>query len=107
MCGDELLGSRVLVGNVELRFPIWGVWSGRLDYGRIPADAFLFADSGLVWSGSAPAGSDLGRHANGISSIGGGVRVNAGGLPFEIAAIRALDGARPGWQTDFGFRVGF
>ena len=106
VCGDELLGSRVLVGNVELRFPIWGVWSRQLDYGRIPADAFVFADGGLVWSGQAPAGSALGRHANGITSIGGGVRVNAGGLPFEITAIRALD-ARPGWQTDFGFRVGF
>jgi outer membrane protein assembly factor BamA len=107
VCGDELLGSRVLVGNVELRFPIWGVWSRQLDYGRIPVDAFLFADGGLVWSGP-PAASDLGRHANGITSIGGGVRVNAGGLPFEIAAIRALDdAARPGWQTDFGFRVGF
>jgi Tol biopolymer transport system component len=107
VCGDELLGSRVLVGNVELRFPIWGVWSGRLDYGRIPADAFLFADSGLVWSGPPPANSALSRHANGITSIGGGVRVNAGGLPFEVTAIRALDDARPGWQTDFGFRVGF
>lgn len=107
VCGDELLGSRVLVGNVELRFPIWGMWSGRLDYGRIPADAFLFADSGLVWSGPPPAGSALGRHANGITSIGGGVRLNAGGLPFEIAAIRAFDRTRPGWQTDFGFRVGF
>jgi hypothetical protein len=42
-----------------------------------------------------------------ISSFGGGVRINAMGFPIEIAAIRALDGPRPRWQFDFGFRVGF
>ena len=107
VCGDELLGSRVLVSNLEIRFPIWGMLSRQLDYGRIPADAFLFADGGLVWSGSRSVGSVLGSQANGITSIGGGVRLNAGGLPFEIAAIRALDGPHPEWHYDFGFRVGF
>jgi Tol biopolymer transport system component len=105
VCGDELLGSRVLVSNVEIRVPIWGALSRRLDYGRLPADAFAFADGGLVWSGRRPL--DAARRARGISSVGAGIRLNAGGLPFELAAIRALDGPRPGWQWDFGFRVGF
>ena len=99
VCGDELLGSRLLVTNLELRFPIWGMFSRELNYGPLPADAFVFADGGLVWSGS--------RSATGIRSIGGGVRLNAGGLPFEILAIRALDGPARDWQYDFGFRVGF
>jgi hypothetical protein len=107
VCGDELLGSRVVVSNVELRFPLWGLFSRQIDYGRIPADGFVFADGGLVWSGSNPLGFAPGGRANGISSIGAGVRLNAGGLPFEVAGIRALDGPRPGWQTDFGFRIGF
>ena len=85
--------------NVELRFPIWGMFSRQLEYGPLPADAFVFADGGLVWSGS--------RRSTGISSIGGGVRLNAGGLPFEVLAIRALDGPTRDWQYDFGFRVGF
>jgi hypothetical protein len=42
-----------------------------------------------------------------ISSFGGGVRVNALGCPLELAAIRALDGPRPRWHFDWGFRVGF
>ena len=42
-----------------------------------------------------------------ISSFGAGLRANAAGFPVEIAAIRALDGPRPRWQFDFGFRVGF
>ena len=99
VCGDDLLGSRLLVSNVELRFPIWGMFSRQLEYGPLPADAFVFADGGLVWSGS--------RRSTGISSIGGGVRLNAGGLPFEVLAIRALDGPTRHWQYDFGFRVGF
>jgi hypothetical protein len=99
VCGDELLGSRVMVSNVELRVPLWGVVSRQLEYGRLPADVFVFADGGLVWS--------AGRRANGISSVGAGFRLNAGGLPFEFAMIRALDGPRRGWQPEFGFRVGF
>ena len=99
VCGDDLLGSRLLVSNVELRFPIWGMFSRQLEYGPLPADAFVFADGGLVWSGS--------RRSTGISSIGGGVRLNAGGLPFEVLMIRALDGPMRDWQYDFGFRVGF
>jgi Tol biopolymer transport system component len=106
VCGDQLLGSRVLVGNVEIRVPLSGMFSRQLDYGRLPADVFFFADGGMVWSGQRPDVAPA-RRVNGISSIGAGVRLNAGGLPFEVAAIRALDGPRPGWQSDFGFRVGF
>jgi Tol biopolymer transport system component len=98
-CGDELLGSRLLVGNVELRFPVWGILARQLDYGPLPADVFFFADGGMVWSGPG--------RAIGISSVGGGIRLNGGGLPVEIAAVRALDGPAPRWQFELGFRVGF
>jgi Tol biopolymer transport system component len=109
ICGEELLGNRLLVSNVEIRFPLWGVNSRQLEYGWVPADGCRCADGGVVWSGTQPTGPGivLGRGRTGISSIGGVIRLNAGGLPFEVAAIRALDGPRPGWQTDFGFRVGF
>jgi hypothetical protein len=101
-CGDELLGSRLLVGNIELRVPVWGALRRQLEYGPLPADAFVFADGGLVWARGAGD-----RRRNMISSIGAGVRLNAGGLPFEIAAVRALDGPAQGWSFDFGWRVGF
>ena len=109
VCGEELLGSRLLVTNVEVRFPLLGMFSRQIEYGWLPADGFLFADGGLVWSGAQPPGLDLPQRkgTTGISSIGGGIRMNAGGLPFEFAVIRSLDGPRPEWQTDFGFRVGF
>ena len=99
VCGDDLLGNRLVVGNLEVRFPIWGLLSRQIEYGMFPIDAFLFADGGLI--SSDPGGR------TGISSIGGGLRVNAGGLPLEVGAVRALDGPRPRWQFDLGFRVGF
>jgi Tol biopolymer transport system component len=123
VCGDDLVGNRLLVGNVEVRVPLWGIASRQLDYGMFPADAFVFADGGMIWEGTGNpstalrAGREPGTSGNGspfpapgsrmISSIGGGIRVNAVGFPIEIAAIRALDGPRPRWQFDFGFRVGF
>ena len=98
-CGDELLGNRLLVGNVEVRFPLWGLLSRQIEYGLFPLDAFLFADGGII------SRADGQRTA--ISAIGGGIRANAGGLPVEIGAVRAVDGPRPRWQFDVGFRVGF
>ena len=104
VCGDDLLGNRMLVGNLEVRFPIWGLLSRQIEYGMFPIDAFLFADAGMI-SGSGEG--DLGSRRTRISSIGGGIRANAGGLPLEVGWVRALDGPRPRWQFDLGFRVGF
>jgi hypothetical protein len=98
ICGDDLLGNRLLVGNLEVRVPIWGITSRQIDYGPLPADAFVFADGGMI--------SSTGRSTS-ISSYGGGIRINAAGFPIELAAIRALDGPRPRWQFDFGLRVGY
>ena len=102
-CGDELLGNRLLVGNLEVRFPILGLWSRQLEYRVIPIDAFFFADGGIITGNREPGTAN--RHS--ISSVGAGLRMNAGGLPLEIGAVRALDGPRPRWQFDLGFRVGF
>jgi Tol biopolymer transport system component len=98
VCGDDLLGHRLLVGNVEIRVPLSGITSGQIDYSWFPADAFAFIDGGMVHG--------QGRSSS-ISSFGAGLRANAAGFPVEIAAIRALDGPRPRWIFDLGFRVGF
>src|SRR5688572_28099427 len=103
VCGDDLLGSRLLVGNLEVRVPLKGIRSRKLDYGMFPADAFVFADGGRIWSGPLPTASG----SRMISSFGGGIRVNGRGFPLELAAIRALDGPRPRWQFELGFLLGF
>ena len=50
---DALVGSRVAVGNAELRFPLIGALSGEYRYGPLPIEAFVFADAGVAWTSSA------------------------------------------------------
>ena len=47
---DRLLGSRMLVGNIELRFPLlrpFGVSQNM--YGPLPIEVALFADGGVAY----------------------------------------------------------
>ena len=47
---DQLMGSRMLVANVEFRFPLlrpFGASSGM--YGPVPVELGLFADAGAAW----------------------------------------------------------
>jgi hypothetical protein len=103
---EELLGSRLLVGNLEVRVPLLGVRSREIDYGPVPAEAFVFADTGLVWSRS-PAFTTTLHERRLVSSVGAGVRVNAFGFPLELAGVRALNAPARGWSFDFSFRPGF
>lgn len=107
-CGssEELLGSRLLVGNLEVRAPLFGLRAGDLQYGPVPVEGFLFADSGLVWArGSPVSAARPGRRL--VSSFGAGVRVNGFGFPLELAAVRATDVPSRGWSFDINFRSGF
>ncbi len=106
-CGayEELLGSRVLVANLEVRFPVMGILARDLRYGPVPVEGFLFADSGLVWSRSPIfTAADSARH--GASSVGAGVRLSAF-FPVELSVVRALSRPARGWSFDVSFRTGF
>ncbi len=102
---EELLGSRLVVGNLEVRMPLFGLASRDLTYGPVPVEAFVFADSGVVWSRGRDGTNPTTRRF--VNSVGAGIRVNAGGLPLELGAVRALDDPARGWSFDFGFRTGF
>jgi Tol biopolymer transport system component len=104
VCGalEDLLGRRLLVGNLELRAPLMGIFSREFRYDPVPAEAFLFADSGIVWSRAASIDA---RHR--ITSFGAGMRVYAFGLPLEVAVVRGVDSPARGWSFDFSFRQGF
>lgn len=103
---DRLLGSRLLIGNAELRFPLFGVFSGDYSYGPIPMEGFLFADAGTAWkSGSTPEFSS--RNAW-VTSVGAGVRVNVlGYVVAELAGVRALDRQNRRWRFVFNFLPAF
>ena len=106
---DRLLGSRMLVGNLEFRFPLlrpFGVSSSRV-YGPIPVEVALFADGGVAWNqGESP--SLFGGGRKGVSSAGAALRVNLFGY-----AVGEFDFSRPfqrpgsGWVFQFNLSPGF
>lgn len=104
---DTLLGSRMLVGNAELRFPLFGVFSREYRYGPIPIEGFLFGDAGVAWT-SVDDPSFAGGSRDFARSAGAGVRVNAFGYAVvELAAARPLDRPGRGWMFSFNLLPGF
>jgi hypothetical protein len=91
----------VASANIELRVPALGLLSGNLDYGRLPVEAFAFADAAMLWTREG-AGWDEDR----FRSVGLGARVNVGGIVFEMAAARPFDRGK-GWTASLMLRPGF
>jgi Tol biopolymer transport system component len=89
---------RLSVANVELRVPFVGPLGVIRESGPLPIDAFVFADAGWFESGIAGA-----SRRSRLSSVGGGVRLNATGFVFEFAGARA----HRGWALVMNFRPGF
>jgi len=106
---DRLLGSRMLVGNLEFRFPLLRpfVASPSRMYGPIPLEVAFFVDGGVAWNrGESP--SLLGGGRKGVSSAGAALRVNLFGY-----AVGQFDVSRPfqrpgsGWVFQFNLAPGF
>jgi Tol biopolymer transport system component len=104
---DDLLGSRLLVGNAELRFPLVGAFKGEFDYGPLPIEGFVFADTGIAWTKDQDP-SFAGGDRDFVTSVGLGARVNLFGyLVTEFNAVRPLDREGRGWSFVFNLRPGF
>jgi WD40 repeat protein len=105
---DRLLGSRLMVGNVEFRFPLLRPFEvSRRMYGPVPIELALFADGGVAWnSGEGP--SILGGGREGISSTGVSVRLNLGGYAVgQFDVVRPLQRPGKGWIVQFNLTPGF
>ena len=105
---DRLMGSRMLVGNLELRFPLLRPFgASQRMYGPIPVEVALFADGGVAWNRSEKP-SMFGGSREGIGSAGIAFRVNVFGY-----AVAQFDIARPfqregrGWVYQFNLSPGF
>jgi hypothetical protein len=103
----NLLGSRLLVANLEVRAPLAGLASGEIEYGRVPVEVAAFFDAGVTWSRDTRP-SFLGGTKHVVRSVGGAARVNLFGLlVIEIAASRPFDRVARNWQWQVGLRQGF
>jgi hypothetical protein len=99
---EQMLGSRVAVGNVELRFPLlrpFGV-SSRM-YGPLPVEVALFVDGGLAWR-EAPGTSGGGTTRGSAWSTGVTIRTSLFGFGLgQFDIVRPHRQSRPGWVFQF------
>jgi hypothetical protein len=105
---DRLVGSRVLVANLEFRFPLLRPFgASQRMYGPVPVEVALFADGGVAWSrGARP--SLFGGDAEGVSSVGAALRVNMFGFAVgEFAFAHPLQRPEKGWVFQFNLSPGF
>ncbi|MGQ9579073.1 MAG: BamA/TamA family outer membrane protein [Candidatus Aminicenantales bacterium] len=105
---NRLFGSKMMVANFELRFPLFGVFKlGRGFYGVLPVDFFTFFDAGVAWSGGEKP-SFLGGSKKPITSTGVGVRMNVMGyLVVGINYVHPLSRPNKGWYFQFTISPGF
>jgi Tol biopolymer transport system component len=104
---EQLIGSRMVVANAELRFPLWGALGGDNFYGPLPIEMGVFADAGAAWDRSG-ALRFTGSDRNLVRSVGAAMRINLFGFAIgEIDYVRPLDRPGRGWLWQFSLRPGF
>jgi hypothetical protein len=104
---DTLAGSRLLGGQIELRFPLRGLLSRQLDWGPVPLEGVIFSDIGGAWT-EADSMSWLGGNRPALYAFGAGVRTGVGGFGFELDVLRkGSQRVSGGWTVAVSMRPGF
>lgn len=95
-CPDyyNLFGSRLVVGNAEVRFPPLGLFRAGGPFGFLPIEMFFFGDGGYAWSGSGGVTQENNAYYNYytgdrrlVFSAGGGLRLNLFGFAVVEGAL--------------------
>ena len=102
----RLLGSRIAVGNIEVRIPLLGVPQfGLISFPYLPTEIAPFLDGGLAWSSSSKVTLTLNPNSVNdipVFSAGVAVRVNIlGYIVGQFFVARPFE--RPGVGNQYGF----
>lgn len=105
---NRIIGSKMIIANFELRFPLLGIFGiGEGYYGFLPIEFGGFYDAGLAWDrNNKPwfAGGDR----KPVSSTGLVARINLFGyLIGEVNFVKPLDRPGKNWLWEFNFTQGF
>ncbi len=104
---ERLFGSRMLVGNVELRAPLVGLLRGRLTYGPVPIELVAFADAGVAWNDSQSP-KLFGGEQELLTSVGFAARLNVlGFMVVQASVARPFKRPGVGWVWQWSFAPGF
>ncbi len=107
---NNLYGSKMLVGNLEIRFPFFGLLGiGSGYYGFFPIETGLFYDTGVAWYNHDKVslfGVGGGRKL--ISSYGATIRINLFGYAVgEVDYIHPIQRQGDKWMWEFNLIQGF
>jgi Tol biopolymer transport system component len=104
---DSLVGSRLALGNAEIRFPLMGLFNPRAMYGGVPIELAFFADAGVAWTSDAKP-DFLGGSRDWVRSVGAALRFNAFGFAIgELDYVKPIDRPERGWIWQFNLTPGF
>jgi outer membrane protein assembly factor BamA len=105
---DQLWGSKMMVGNIELRFPPFGlIHAGGGYYGILPVEAALFYDAGVAWTDSAKA-QIFGGTRKLVRSAGVSLRMNLLGYAIgQMDIVHPYDRPQRNWMIRFSLTEGF
>jgi WD40 repeat protein len=104
---DRLIGSRLIVGNFEVRAPLWGLFGGDNFYGPLPIEIAGFFDYGVAWNRDSTP-EIFGGERLAARSYGAALRANLFGFAIlEIDYVKPLDRPLKGWFWQFSLRPGF
>jgi Tol biopolymer transport system component len=106
---NRLYGSKMLVANAELRFPLFRILGiGKGFYGAFPVEAYAFYDWGLAWDSTNKAYFMRGGDRRPISSAGVGLRTNVFGyLILGVNYVYPFERPAKGWHFQLSISPGF
>ncbi len=106
---DRLFGTRIAVGNAELRFPLLGILGiGSGYYGFLPIELGAFYDIGVAWYANEKPKFLHSGDRNWVRSYGGVLRMNFFGfIVAELDYVKPVDRLDKGWYWEFNFTPGF
>jgi len=104
---DRLIGSKIGIGSVELRVPLFGVRElGLISGAFLPTEAVFFADAGVAWTeNDDPEFKYETRTTERVPvfSVGIAARILLSYIPIELYYAKPLQRPDEGWQ--FGFNI--
>jgi hypothetical protein len=104
---DRLFGSRLLVGNAELRLPLLGFMGVIPSRSVPPVETAFFYDAGLAWR-SKDLSRALGIPRRPVSSYGATLRFNVLGYFIgQLSYVHANDRPQKSWGWEFSLIPGF
>jgi len=106
---NRLYGSKMIVANAEIRFPLFRVLGiGKGYYGPFPIEAYGFYDWGVAWNSTNVPGLYGSTDKKPISSAGIGLRTNLFGyLILGVNYVYPFQRPDKGWHFQLSISPGF